>query len=319
MKKFRNFGAVLLCAMVCVFFVGCGTSGSNDTQTTIIRTDLTSAIESNYTNTISITAMFPDGSGARGTGVLVYKGGYIATNAHVISKSVNDLGTITHEIAEEIKIEFWTEDDYKGMWVYQKTAAEEAAYTRTMTDISYNQNNPYDSNNKGVLYWNIEEDLAILKCPNMPIEYVNKAAVLRNAISEPLKIGEPVAALGWSLGYFYRSSVGTISSYMDRFIALDGDTGVTKDFDFAILHDAVIINGNSGGPLLDSEGRLLGLNTLILYLDAYADTDVSGGGGHISVLVDVYTPGLGFSVAMSSMTIRSKLRALNIMSAEDMI
>lgn len=71
-------------------------------------------------------------------------------------------------------------------------------------------------------------------------------------------VGEPVAAIGSPFGERQSLSVGVIS-------ALDRAIPSLTDFDIlgAIQTDASINPGNSGGPLLDEEGRVVGINQQI--------------------------------------------------------
>jgi S1-C subfamily serine protease len=73
-----------------------------------------------------------------------------------------------------------------------------------------------------------------------------------------LVVGSPVAAIGSPFGEEQSLSVGVIS-------ALDRSIQSLTGFDTigAIQTDAAINHGNSGGPLLDARGRVLGINAQI--------------------------------------------------------
>jgi S1-C subfamily serine protease len=73
-----------------------------------------------------------------------------------------------------------------------------------------------------------------------------------------LAVGSPVAAIGSPFGEEQSLSVGVIS-------ALDRSIQSLTGFDTvgAIQTDAAINHGNSGGPLLDARGRVLGINAQI--------------------------------------------------------
>ena len=71
-------------------------------------------------------------------------------------------------------------------------------------------------------------------------------------------VGEPVAAIGSPFGEQQSLSVGIISA-TDRSISSLTQFSV----DNAIQTDASINPGNSGGPLLDGEGRVIGINQQI--------------------------------------------------------
>jgi 2-alkenal reductase len=75
---------------------------------------------------------------------------------------------------------------------------------------------------------------------------------------ESLRVGDPVAAIGSPFGEEQSLSVGVISA-LDRNIASLTDFGIGD----AIQTDAAINRGNSGGPLLDAHGRVIGINAQI--------------------------------------------------------
>lgn len=106
-----------------------------------------------------------------------------------------------------------------------------------------------------VLWYDKSIDLAIVK-----IEAENlKAAELGD--SEEVRIGAYAAAIGNPLGLaFARSVTQGVISGMDRSITVsDGQSQTTMDG--LIQTDASINSGNSGGPLLNSAGEVIGINT----------------------------------------------------------
>ena len=94
--------------------------------------------------------------------------------------------------------------------------------------------------------------------------------------SSDVAVGEPVAAIGSPFGERQSLSIGVIS-------ALDRDIESLTRFQIgnAIQTDAAINEGNSGGPLLDAEGRVLGINAQI--------RSTSGGGVGVGYAVPVDT------------------------------
>lgn len=108
----------------------------------------------------------------------------------------------------------------------------------------------------GTVLWNDKNiDLAIVK-----IEADNlKAAELGN--SEDVRIGAYAAAIGNPLGMaFDRTVTQGIISGLDRSINVsDGQSQVTMEG--LLQTDASINSGNSGGPLLNSKGEVIGINT----------------------------------------------------------
>jgi len=84
---------------------------------------------------------------------------------------------------------------------------------------------------------------------------------LRLGDSDDLRVGEWVIAIGNPLEFDYTVTVGVVSA-KNRHVPLDGE-----QFDLAIAAfiqtDAAINLGNSGGPLLNSRGEVVGINTAI--------------------------------------------------------
>jgi len=95
-----------------------------------------------------------------------------------------------------------------------------------------------------------DSDLAVLKIDRRGLPF------LRFGDSEELKQGQLVLAFGNPLGLANSVSMGVVSS-VARQIKAD-------DPMIYIQTDAPINPGNSGGPLLNAEGRLVGINTFIL-------------------------------------------------------
>jgi S1-C subfamily serine protease len=97
---------------------------------------------------------------------------------------------------------------------------------------------------------------------------------LRLGESESITVGEPVAAIGSPFGERQSLSIGVIS-------ALDRSIQSLTDFEIgdAIQTDSAINPGNSGGPLLDAEGRVLGINAQI--------KSQSGGGEGVGFAIPV--------------------------------
>jgi 2-alkenal reductase len=93
---------------------------------------------------------------------------------------------------------------------------------------------------------------------------------------EDVRVGEPVAAIGSPFGEERSLSVGVVSA-TDRDI--ESLTGFLTSG--ALQTDAAINSGNSGGPLLDSGGRVLGINSQI------RSSSGSGSGVGFAVPVDV--------------------------------
>jgi len=99
------------------------------------------------------------------------------------------------------------------------------------------------------------QDIAILK-----IESKNSLPVIKLGDSDNLQEGQTVIAIGNVLGEFRNSvSVGVISG-LGRTITATGG-GFYETIEDVIQTDAAINKGNSGGPLLNLKGEVIGINT----------------------------------------------------------
>ncbi|HPA84730.1 MAG TPA: DegQ family serine endoprotease [Deltaproteobacteria bacterium] len=111
-------------------------------------------------------------------------------------------------------------------------------------------------------------DLAVIKikAKNLP--------VLPLGDSDRIEVGEWVLALGNPFGLSHTLTAGIVSAKGRSSV------GIT-DYEDYIQTDAAINPGNSGGPLIDLEGKVVGINTAIYSRN---------GGGHI---------GIGFAIPVN--------------------
>lgn len=103
------------------------------------------------------------------------------------------------------------------------------------------------------------EDLAVLKVDQERVGE-KKFPTLQLGDSDALQIGQTVIAIGNALGEFRNTvSVGVISG-LGRTIEASGG-GFSEIVEDVIQSDAAINRGNSGGPLLNLAGGVIGINT----------------------------------------------------------
>ena len=148
-----------------------------------------------------------------------------------------------------------------------------------------------------------EKDIAVLKLAAKPA----KLSPIATGTSKTLLVGQYSFAIGSPFGLDYTLTTGVISALGRK---IDGIGGVK--INDMIQTDAAINMGNSGGPLLDSSGHLIGMNTVIF------STSGSSAGLGFAVPVDtikqivpqliqhgkVIRPGLGIGIVPDSMKSR---------------
>jgi putative serine protease PepD len=115
-------------------------------------------------------------------------------------------------------------------------------------------------------------DIALLELEDVP----DDLEPLELGSAEALEIGDLVVAIGSPFGLEGTVTTGIVSALDRELTAPDGFT-----IDGAIQTDAAINPGNSGGPLLDGQGRVVGVNSQI--------ASESGGNDGIGYAVPVET------------------------------
>ncbi|MEU2612533.1 trypsin-like peptidase domain-containing protein [Micromonospora sp. NPDC007271] len=105
-----------------------------------------------------------------------------------------------------------------------------------------------------------ESDLAVVKVTRTglkPVEFGD---------SDALAVGDPVLAVGSPLSLANTVTAGIVSA-LDRTMQAGEPGGPTRYY-AAIQTDAAVNHGNSGGPLVDGAGRVVGVNSTIKSLVA---------------------------------------------------
>lgn len=102
-------------------------------------------------------------------------------------------------------------------------------------------------------------DIAVLK-----IEKVDGIKAVELGKSEDMKLGDTVFAIGTPIDLSYKGTVTRgIVSGLNRLVSVSVESNYTDDYIMkAIQIDAPINSGNSGGPLCNANGEVIGINTM---------------------------------------------------------
>jgi S1-C subfamily serine protease len=119
-----------------------------------------------------------------------------------------------------------------------------------------------------------DSDLAVLKIDPGDVKDIRPIPL---GDSSKAAVGDPVVAIGNPLGFQRTVTTGIVSALQRR---IDAPSGFS--ISNVIQTDASINPGNSGGPLLDAQGRVIGINSQIA---------TSGGQGSV---------GIGFAVPINT-------------------
>ena len=109
------------------------------------------------------------------------------------------------------------------------------------------ENNIGDIHPAELVALNKDIDIAVLKVKDVSLTPLEIADV------DSVKVGDPVYAIGAPEGLAYTLTQGTVSSKRRQISGVE-----------YIQTDTAINQGNSGGPLLNSDGKVIGVNTLKL-------------------------------------------------------
>lgn len=172
------------------------------------------------------------GATAEGTGIVVSSDGLILTNYHVVAEASQVAVTLPLPPGSDVP---------NGAEVVTEIVVGEDDTHVTIVRI-----------NGEVAAADIASDLAVVR---IPIEGIPAANLDE---SGEIELGQTVIAVGFSLGLEGGPSVtkGIVSS-LDRTVTLDDGT----TYEGLIQIDAPINAGNSGGPLVDASGRVIGINS----------------------------------------------------------
>ncbi|HSX34994.1 MAG TPA: trypsin-like peptidase domain-containing protein [Candidatus Saccharimonadales bacterium] len=104
-------------------------------------------------------------------------------------------------------------------------------------------------------------DIAFLKINDLKGKKLTPASL---GDSSKMEVGDSVIAIGNALGQFQNTvTSGILSGYGRSIVAGDASGGSTENLEGLFQTDAAINEGNSGGPLVNLDGEVVGINTAV--------------------------------------------------------
>ncbi len=109
-----------------------------------------------------------------------------------------------------------------------------------------------------------DKDLAVItvQLDSLSDTTKNAITIAKLGDSDALTVGEPVIAIGNSLGYGQSVTTGVVSALNRKIAATTGSDSIgDQSIENFIQTDAAINPGNSGGALLNIKGEVIGINS----------------------------------------------------------
>jgi S1-C subfamily serine protease len=134
-----------------------------------------------------------------------------------------------------------------------------------------------------VLGYNIVDDVAVIQVNNVSNL---KAASL--GTSSSLDVGEAIVALGNAGGRGGTPTVvsGTVTGLEEQITASDADGSNVQTLDGLIEMAAAIRSGDSGGPVADADGNVVGMNVAASVSNDFGFPGSSGGGEGYAIPIE---------------------------------
>src|ERR1700749_2181859 len=161
-------------------------------------------------------------------------------------------------------------------------------------------------------------DLAVLRAQAGPLPDA------RLSTAQPLRVGQLVVAVGNPFGFESTVAAGVVSALGRSLRSRHG-----RLIEGVVQHTAALNPGNSGGPLVDARGRVVGVNTAIIAMAQGIGFAVPAGTAQW-VLTEILTQGrvrrayLGVSVRDRALDLRlvralslPEMRAVEIMTRDE--
>jgi S1-C subfamily serine protease len=145
--------------------------------------------------------------------------------------------------------------DKEGYILTNAHVVDEGGQRADSVEVVFNKGGSETQRVKGTVAGvDVGSDIAVIKVDPNAVEL--KPLPLGD--SDKVVVGEPVVAIGNPLGYDFSITSGIVSATGRSMKAANGQT-----IPNGIQTDAAINHGNSGGPLIDNAGNVIGINERI--------------------------------------------------------
>ncbi|NJR49836.1 MAG: trypsin-like serine protease [Leptolyngbyaceae cyanobacterium CSU_1_3] len=212
-------------------------------------------------------------SGVSGTGFLISQNGYVATNRHVVEPANNPQDSkeflaqdLAYQLVEKGKISFFDV-------IFNPDFVKDLAKQAELSDLKLDQTLVMSNGKKldfKIAAVDEHQDIAIVKVD------AQNAPVLKLADSRQVRVAQYVSVIGypgivdrhpWEKDNPIHESSNLIATLTDGRISAKKQL---EDRTPIFQISAVINHGNSGGPVLNAEGEVVGIATLGYDTSGYA-------------------------------------------------
>lgn len=234
--------------------LGSTSSSSDDEMTT------NDVIKKVKPSVVLVSSTFTSAGGAStGTGIVFSADGYIVTNAHVITTEVKTSMNSNNQFDPFSNF-------FDNFYNYNNSSSQTEIVKADKVTITLDDETEYEAT---IVGYDANTDLAVLK--------IDATGLTPAEIgdSTTLEMGDKAITLGYPLGLGLSASNGIISGLnKEMSVEVAGGTATMT----LLQTDAAVNPGNSGGPLLNSEGQVVGITS-----SKIASSEVDGVGFAIPI------------------------------------
>lgn len=234
--------------------LGSTSSSSDDEMTT------NDVIKKVKPSVVLVSSTFTSAGGAStGTGIVFSADGYIVTNAHVITTEVKTSMNSNNQFDPFSNF-------FDNFYNYNSSSSQTEIVKADKVTITLDDETEYEAT---IVGYDANTDLAVLK--------IDATGLTPAEIgdSTTLEMGDKAITLGYPLGLGLSASNGIISGLnKEMSVEVAGGTATMT----LLQTDAAVNPGNSGGPLLNSEGQVVGITS-----SKIASSEVDGVGFAIPI------------------------------------